>query len=273
MGHGLQPMDRLSRFLSYYKFYPNSIDFRIHSSKAIEKWKNVQSFQLNQIANGKFHFHKHKKEILLLKYDLWSRFIYEVENLMIDLSNNHLENEITREHIDTVVELADKTTSVYKDIILVEHSDRFNTEFSEVWIEAHDLIYSMMIHQIRGLIGFSYDIAFTAMVDIVAATMQYTLIELHELNSLFCFYGEKCDQCFPEKDDQVMTPFMIITKTDETSFALTNRYLVVERFKIYKRHFDIQSVFFKNYSGQRIPREIFDSVEKMGVDIKYKLNY
>lgn len=265
---------RLSKFLSHYDFHPNNINFRILSSKAIEKWKNVQAFQLNQITNGKFHFHAHKREILLLKYDLWSLFIYETENLMIDLSSNDLGDEITPEDIDHIIDLADKTTRVYKDILLEDPNHRFNTGFVNIWLEAHELACNLMLNQLKGLSGFSYDIAFTGIVDIVTAMMQYTLFELHELNSLLCFFGSRCSRCFPEEDRGLATtPFMVITNLEETSFALTNQYLVFERYKIYKKYMNIRSIYFKNYLNGRIPHEIFDKFEEDGVDIQYKLNF
>lgn len=265
---------RLETFLENYAFFSNNIGFRIKSSKALEKWKNIQSFQLNQIANGKYHFHPQKREILLLKYDLWTRWITEIENLMIEMSENSPENVITEEQICGIIKLADKTTSVYKDIILDKHKDRFHNLFSKAWLETHELVYDIMLTEVRGLAGFRFDISFTALVDILSSVMQYTLLELHELNDLFCYYNkDSVEENKGKTFEEINTPFMIITKMDELSYNLTGKYLVVERFKIYKKRFGITSTFFKNYSGQQIPKEIFEQIEETGTNIKYKLNY
>lgn len=269
--------DRIDSFLSQYNFYPNSIDLRIATSKAIELWKSTQAFQLNQISNGKFHFQPNKKEILLLKYDLWSRCVYEVENYMIEISNNNVDDVLTACHIDTIIDLADKTTSIYKDIVLNKHADRFDPAFTSVWLDSHEVIYNIMKIQIQGLLGFSFILAFSGFIEIVSRVMQYTLIELHELNELFCFFKNNCPE--PESDKNKFfqqdenIPFMIVTPSDEIAFNITGKYLVEERFKIYKRVFNIEKMYFKNYSDKRIPHKIFEIIENEGTQIEYKLNY
>jgi hypothetical protein len=185
---------------------------------------------------------------------------------MIEINNNNVDDVLTTNHIDTIIDLADKTTSVYKDIVLNKHADRFDPTFTRVWLDSHEVIYSVMKTQLRGLLGFSFVLAFTGFIDIVSRVMQYTLIELHELNELFCFFKNDCTG-----NDNI--PFMVVTPSDEIAFNLTGKYLVEERFKIYKRVFNIEKMYFKNYSDKRIPHKIFEMIENEGTRIEYKLNY
>lgn len=270
--------NRFHRFLDNYSFFPNSIEFRISSSKAIEKWKNTQSFQLNQIVNGKFQFHPNEKEVFLLKYDMWSRMIYEIESLMIELSHRNHDGCISTEEVDFVIELSDKTLAIYEEILTKKHPHRFNKDFLDIWRASHSMMYNLMIHQIRGIVGYDYEIAFSMLTDIISKGMQYTLIELHELhelNALFCFFDSyQYVDGFGCKSNSIYNiPFMIITDMDHTSKNLIGEYMILDRLKIYREYFDIKELYFKNYSANPIPIQIFDTIEDSGVNINYKLNY
>lgn len=264
--------ERYKNYLSSYVMHTNSIHFRISSSKAIEKWKNVQSFQLNQIANGKFYFSKDRKEILLLKYDMWSRFIYEVENLLIELSGNHPENIVQQEHMDSINELANKTGSVYEDAILNKFKENFDEDFSRLWINVHSSSFDLVIFQMKSLIGYTFEHAFTMLVDILTKAMQYTLIEIHELNCMFCHFVDD-SLCGNRHTDKIDIPFLIYTPFDVTNDKLLKTTLIKKRFDLIRERFDLKEIYIKNYCDERIPSEVFDYIESSGVKINYRMNY
>jgi len=273
----IQASRRYNNFLNNYEFYPNSVHFRIHSSKALEKFKNVQAFQLNQLANGKYHFAPDRREILLLKYDMWSRWLFEIENLMIELSGNHLELKINEKDINTIISLALKTSETYKEVISIRHPESFNESFVKIWLDSHEVVFSYMISAIKQIKGFSFDIAYSKIVDILVEVMQYTLIEIYELDSVFCKLKIKCEDC-PEnyicpknkKDDSKEDIFIVITPLIEKCFKLTGVCLASERIKVYEKHFNFKEIYLKNYTDAHLPERTVLEIENLGTAINYR---
>lgn len=264
----LTQTNRVDKFLDSYNFYSNNIDFRICSSKAIEKFKNVQSFQLNQIANGNFYFKKNRKEILLLKYDMWARWIYEIENLFIELSGDctHI---VEQDHVNYISRLSYKTLDKINHIILEAHKEYFDSEFSSIWIETHQKVFNFFMIELKGLIGVRFDLAFAIIIDTVIEMMQYTLIELHELNGLYSHFYDDHQEGF----NKCELPFLIYSKLDKKHLKITSEYIIKERLNIYQKYFDLSEIFVKNYSDERINPELFDQLESTGIKINYKLNF
>ena len=245
---------RYSEYLSSYHFFPNSIEFRIISSKAMEKWKNVQSFQLNQLINGKFFFAQDRREILLLKYDMWSRWLVEIENMFIELHESN--DKVRQKDLDSVVKLCDKTAEKYEYIIVEEHAHHFTEEFSKVWIESHKVAYKHLISDIRKMHG-SYENVFIEIVNVLSEIMQYTLTEIHEINEMFAHQGS----------DEI---FLTITPYCSRVFEQTGECITTERAKIYNKYFDFKKIWFKNYTDHNLPEAIVSAVESAGFEVDYK---
>jgi len=269
--------DRYKKFLTNYSFFTNSISFRIHSSKALEKWKNVQAFQLNQLINGKFFFPKDRKEILLLKYDLWSRWLYEIENLCVELSNNNPEQKITERDLDLIIVLAEKTAQKYKDIINKEYPERFDKRFTDIWLEEHYLGNSYMINKFKSLTQMSFDKFFITVVDVLTEIMQYTLIEIHELDTMIC-KKDGCNECLsakycPDGKKNIIKkiPFVIITDLAQKAYKLTNECLITQRLTIYKKYFQFNEIYLKNYTDYPIDSALIQRIESLDIGINYKL--
>ena len=245
---------RYSEYLSSYHFFPNSIEFRIISSKAIEKFKNVQSFQLNQLVNGNFYFQQDRREILLLKYDMWSRWLVEIENFFIE---QHEQSRVIRpKDIETVLALAEKTAEKYECIISEEHHGHFHDEFAEIWMETHRAAFNFLIGEIKQLSG-SYEKAFTTIVDLICEALQYTLTELHELNEIF-------------KDPCAEEIFLVATSFCKKYHAATNECLIAHRVRVYRKYFKFTKVWFKNYTDDKLPRGLIKNIEDSGIEVNYK---
>jgi len=247
---------RYQSFLNNYEFYPNSIQFRINSSKSLEKFKNVQSFQLNQVLNGKYHFNQDRREILLLKYDMWSRWLVEIENLMIELSGNHLEFTLKEKDIEMIISLAVKTSDTYKDVINNKHKENFDQEFSKLWMEIHELSFTYMIEEIKLLTLSSYGTAFTKIVDILTEVMQNTLYEIYELDSII--------------SNNSNSIFLIVTNMSYKCFDSIGVCSIENRINIYKKYFKFDEIYFKNYTDHKLRPNIIDGLEKDGIEINYK---
>lgn len=245
---------RYNEYLSAYHFYPNSIEFRIVSSKALEKFKNVQSFQLNQLVNGKYYFPQDRREILLLKYDMWSRWLVEIENLFIEL--HETSKTIRAEDIDIILALTDKTSEKYTSIICDENKGHFENDFASIWLASHNDAYELFLNDLRQLHG-TYEEVFTRIVDILCEILQYTLMEIHELNEMF------------NHDDSEIA-FLIVSDLCIRYYKQTNECIVAKRCSTYKKHFPFKKVWFKNYTDYALPTTLIDNVESLGIEIDYK---
>jgi len=252
-------LKRHREYLSTYNFYSNSIVFRIQSSKGLEKWKNVQSFQLNQLVHGKYSFPHSRRELLLLKYDMWSRWLYEIENYSIECNGREGTTVVSEKDIEIIVGLAEKTRDTYSQVILEEYKDNFDQEFSKIWLETHDLAFRAFIKNISQLEGTFIEV-FMMIVDQLCTVMQYTLMEIHELNNLIDIRDGIIDDI----------PFINATMFCVNYHILTARCLVQDRISIYKKYFDISRIYFKNYTKQPLSDELIDRVECLGVEIDFR---
>lgn len=264
---------RYKDYLSSYKFHPNSINFRIVSSKAIERWKNVQSFQLSQLIKGKFFFSKDRREILLQKYDLWSRFLYEVENFCIERSGD--ENKLTTsEDVDLVLVLADKTSALYKQLMLVDHNHRFENVFLNIWLEIHETPYRYLIQEIKLLAGLPFEDFFAKLVSVLIAVMQYTLIEIHELDMLLCKVECPGTGVFPCEEKLTLPkdtiPFVIVTSLVDRVFAMTGTCLVCDRLKVYSKYIDLDEIYLKNYTDAPVNSRLIENIERNGFKVNFR---
>lgn len=245
---------RYREYLENYHFFPNSIQFRIVSSKGIEKFKNIQSFQLNQLINGKFFFSQDRREILLLKYDMWSRWLVEIENMFIELHDSH--ETISSDEIKHVINLAKKTCEVYESIIQKEHSHHFDGDLAEIWLQCHRHAFEFMIEEISKFSGTFEDV-FTSLVDLLCETLQYTLYEIHELNEIL-------------KNPEAKEIFIIANKLACRYKKVNNESLTVKRLNIYKKYFNFDTIWIKNLTQEALQPSFLADIENAGYKIDYK---
>ena len=209
-------ISRLNSFLTNYNFYPNNVEFRIKSSKALEKWKNVQSFQLNQLINGKFYFDKNCREIILLQYDLWTRFLIELENYCIESLNKNNYLIVQESIINYIIKLADKTISKFRSIVIEEYPERFNTKFIKILLECRQYPLKYLKSMIYSFKGLNFMCLFINLVDTLVDVMQHSLIEMHELNSFF-----------NHKDT---TPFVVVSDFSRKALSILNINFLSDNF-------------------------------------------
>jgi len=247
--------NRRYEYLSNYHFYNNNIDFRIASSQALEKFKNVQSFQLNQLQNGKFFFPQEVREILLLKFDMWSRFLTEIENFFVELDNSH--HDVEPNEIDFIISLANITNDKYKSIMTTAPTkEYFDEEFSNIWLEMHEDMFQLMLLEIGEMSG-NHKVAFACLSDILCRVMQYTLIELHELNELM-------------QSSNKNETFLVVTQLCSHFLQNTGVCLLSRRAQVYKKYFNISKIWLKNYTDSPITRLLINQLTGLGLEIDFE---
>jgi len=244
---------RKVNYLKTYKFFQNSIDFRICSSKMLEQWKNVQSFQLNQLVNGKFYFSGHLREMLLLKYDLWSKFLYEMENYCIEHGDGCINIDDLDFCMDTAARTFDKFNAITK-----ENPEQFETDFMNIYVQVNSPVERYISAEIDRLENTTIEIFFTELVDAVIKMLQHELIVLHELQHL--------------RNNKSETPALIITEFNEHAFGITGECFCTSRVKIYQELFNLTEVCVKNYTVKPINPAVAENIEHLGIEVNYKLS-
>lgn len=294
--------NRLNNFLETYEFYPNSVDFRIVSSRALEKFKNVQSFQLNEIRNGNYKFGESRRELLLLKFDLLTRVLIETENLCIQHYHNNITNDFI---IDAAMSMLYKSRTLYEKIILEDHKDSFDDVFSAMWIEIVSTVEYVINERLRKLKGATLEVFYTEFVGIVSSSIQNSTFELFELDVQLSKSGHvdpmgvtvqgseyiedqitKCKGSFwsldkPEifgdtrknerTDDRrsgcnCESLMLVLSNQTNTSNSYAQTHLR-NKIDVYLKHFDIKYIFFKNLSDSPLNHEVIKLVESYSIPL------
>ena len=269
-------MERRGSFLAGYKFFPNNIEFRITSSRALEKWKNVQAFQLDQLLNGRFFFPKDRKEILLLKYEICTRWLTEVESLCVELSG--VRRNSTEEDINVILGLSEVASGKFRELVMDKGFCHFEQQFSTIWMDVHKSIDQYNIKLIRGLEGKRFSILFSELVDLTCSVMQHMLTEIHELDAVFCNQVIECRTCpsldtcpyFKQDGGKNEVPFIVISKFTEEAFLKYGECLVTQRLMVYQRHFDFANIYIKNYTDYFVSSELIHRIEGLGYEIDFR---
>lgn len=249
--------ERIKNFLSNYKFQSNNIEFRIVSSKAMEKFKNVQSFQLGQLVNGKFFFAQERRELLLLEYDIITRWLTEIESSIIAQS---------RVDINLVIGLAYKCSEQIKNTI-DQNPIKFDTVFTNIYRKSHNYLFKKMLYLIDRLDSSNVDKFYTGLVDLVISIMDHSLVEIHELNNIL-----NNDKIYNTEDGKMIldyVPTIYITNISVECFETYGCSLTKSRIMSYKESFNFEHITIKNFSECKIPKEMLNDIETV-VEIDYK---
>lgn len=260
---------RLDNYLSDYNFQRNNIEFRIVSSKALETFKNVQSFQLGQLVNGKFYFSEKRREILLLQYELVSKFLIEVEHLIID---KHGDETIDKPIIKKLLELTDEKMNE----VIYKNSSCFDMCFVSLWYQIHNLSFEYFIKLVDNINTNEPERYFVELVDIAIMFMEHTLIEIHELNNIMRI---DCGQCEHPQDcnfasencsnDIKCIPTMYITDLSIRHFYDNQCTMVTQRIQKIQEVLGFDTIRIKNHSNSQLPDTFLNVIESY-VNVDYK---
>ncbi len=185
------------------KFVGNNIEYRISSSAALARYKEAQSYILNQLAFNPFHdFSTTAKEILLFKYDIWFDFISELEQYLLINGKNS--------KVDDVLQLIEIRVKYYEETLRAQ-TNIINQEYFEIWNEGHKFTHSYLVDYTKEI--FETDLKIPnligAIADALIKILNHTLYELQELDlimftdstptfildDLSCDIGNKINNC------------------------------------------------------------------------------
>jgi len=160
------------------KFMPNNINFRMYGAKARALYSNSQSFALSQLQSNKAHnFSQTAIEILLLKYDMWFKWLIECESI---LRKEQSYDRVIRE------ELIFCSNTIHKEYagMIEDNMEYFDYEFTDVWIKCHKSLYDLLIESVLSYEATSITDLIIHISNTLIKVMDATLYELQEVDSI-----------------------------------------------------------------------------------------
>jgi len=238
------------------EFVPNNIALREIGAMCIGKYKEAQAIALSDLIHNKAHeFSKTAREILLLKYDIWFRWLVEVEDVLRRNAGN--------KDVPTIIlNISDDLSNEYIDT-LTGNPDIFDKEYIDIWLKVHGFMYKYLRTKIDKLTVEDMPKFMVDVTDTLIAIMANTLFELHEIDTIFL--GKKM---FISFDDICIDYHKVIGGTE---------CLVADRLKAYHIHFGNlgDSIIIKDYSqanelvkSKALYTHISEEVQKLGYSIE-----
>jgi len=230
------------------EFIPNNISFRMVSAKAKERYANSQAFALSQLQDQTTHkFSQTAIEILLLKYDMWFKWLLDCE---LTLRKEGTTSKTTRESLIYELNVIQRE---YIDIIK-QNSQHFEPDFSGLWLKAHTSLYDMLKKSVLAYEANSITGLILHISDILTKVMDATLYELHEVDNIVNSENE---------------PFVSVSDVCFDFIELfPERCMLTERLKLYEgARGKISVINLKRYTDE----DIFPIVEKL-TEAGYTIN-
>jgi hypothetical protein len=192
-------------------FTRNNINFRIIACKAIEQYKNTQAFVLTDIIEGKHKFTDCPKELMLLMFDSWFRYLLFLERFCLARHQ-----EFTEDDVRKLSGEAQATIDTINDIVL-SNDKIFETKFVDTWKAVHRHLDEYLFFCIESQVGKKAVQVFPHIVMTLAKCLNSSLLELHEID---CLLNEK---------HMILSLDPVCIEYD----IKTGHILLVERYKVY----------------------------------------
>lgn len=167
-----------SDFFHPRKFIGNNIKYRIGTSLALARFKEAQSFLLNQTALNPFHkYSGTAREIILFNYDVSFDFLCELEQYLL----------VKQEDID-ITEIIELSQERYDYMFEVLRKEKIiNQEYLTFCERIHEKIFSFFKEKIKEMYETRVGIGslFGGVVDFYIRVMNQSLYRLEELDMVF----------------------------------------------------------------------------------------
>lgn len=215
-------------------YTPNNIRFRIVSSNSIAQYKMDQAFDFNELVNNAdYSFSQESREILLLHYELWFRFIIRIERVLIKNGNA----------TDDIGTLAQNFVMLARDIcseiddVTQSHPNLFKSHTKTLVKKAFAPFLLWIFDTIANTDKDNMYVAFPKIVTTISASLHNILFILQEIESIKANAGDSSKH------------FLSYTEETEAVRSVVNSCPMQIRAKLYKAAFGSDSFNIKNYAG------------------------
>lgn len=158
-------------------FVKNNIRFRSVAAKALEYFYNSKAFMLNDLILERNQFSEVARETLLLLFNGYSRFVNELESMML---NRYIMDSSDINQIVGHLESIHQTNCNVFD----GHYNLFDPQFIRAWQKTHSQNQNALILRVKGILNLTQMEAYPSIVNSIVYALQATLYELYELDCL-----------------------------------------------------------------------------------------
>ncbi len=208
----------------------NNIDFRIASSKSMERFKSIQNFVLTEMKYGQYEFSRTSREIAILYMDLVCRALMNIEDFFVRGKEKELTPEVGAKIVSLLLSRMGYLTEVTR-----LHKDIFDPRYIEIWSRVHFPITKMIERTIEQSVNMPLDKAFTLLVSTLIDSSDSIRFELYEIDHML---------------NNDTAPFLVVTDICILSSILMKENGVIARAKAYERFFKKKLSFtLKDYTN------------------------
>jgi hypothetical protein len=234
-------------------FTENNIQFRIVSSKLLEKYKSTQSFVLTEMLYGNYNFSKASREIALLVLDVVFAWLVGLENYLI----RDCTSIFDKKAVDFAIRTADEAEAHYVSTIMI-HDSIFDSKISKLWIDNHIVKMDMIREVIRRCEGLQDIEGFSVIVNTLLEMADSMRLELYEVDYIA---------------NNGKNPFLCLTDLSIMAYEEHSTMPIVDRAKRYKEITGRETFVLKNYSQEPNPVVYVKNLEEeAGIIIENKYN-
>lgn len=239
-------------------YSPNNIKFRIVSSSVIAQFKQDQAFDFNELVNNHDvnSFSKESREILLLNYELWFKFICRFEKMIIRTLHSN-------DSIDCIVDcleclISDLLTNA-KEIINTNPAIFSTNEYpAQITEFAFKPFVDNILATIKECRNDTMYIAFPKVVTSISTALSNLLCILQEIEVL---------RTLPTHDDFLSYTYGAIDVKERMNICP-----LLERANLYRSKFGVTTFAIKNYTKDQIPQGLIDDFCLEGFVIQGKIS-
>ena len=215
--------------IEYRGYSENNINFRIASSKMMERYKSQQFFILTEMESGSYKFSKTSRELAIIFMDSIFAWIITVENYLIR-SHSHIFTHSTRHEIgEKLIDVIDYVSSVAE-----ANCDIFDKKEADIILRIIKERRQLADEILAKTVGENISDAFSYIVNMIIESLDNFRFELYEVDYLINS-GKK--------------PFLCITDFMIDIHMNFNVCIAHTRASIYKEEFGVEKFNIKNYSS------------------------
>ena len=171
------------------QYVSNNLQYRIATSSAISRFKMSQTATLKELYNNlDIEFSREAKEVLILKYDVWSQFVYTLEQFLL-IERGCSADDIISFCTEIIAHIEEYYNTTLSNVSNIDHS------YIDFWILIHHELKELFIKEIeedaKKILSSKHSsnllnaILFETVTDKLSQILHYTLYELFTLDILF----------------------------------------------------------------------------------------
>jgi hypothetical protein len=222
----------------------NNLEFRANAAKVQAAFKLSQASALEEITtNTRHQFTNVAKEILLAKYDVWYRFLTDIEYYLV-LATNKNDFDVVHETLaqvrnnpdlnvpqaETLIEKMKDSDTGLKSVdhkyimklislaryrmfnkILLNDKDTFDKQYVKYWNKAHRAVFEVISSKILACDYEQPAKYYTELGHFISHALYHTLYELYELDKLlapdnvvYLNYDDFINKCYEEFQTNIL---------------------------------------------------------------------